>query len=83
MGLSIEDKKQYLEDSQKREAVYIRQIEALYSKARDEVTNDSLSFFNSRRYRNAKDDNARARAAKNDKGIKGISAKTRGSFGYE
>lgn len=75
MGLSIEDKKQYLEDSQSREAVYIRQIEALYAEARDGVTNDALSFFNSRRYLNAKDDNARARAAKSDKGIKGISAK--------
>lgn len=75
MGLSVEDKKQYLEDSQSREAIYIRQIETLYSKARDEVTNDALSFFNSRRYLNAKDDNARARAAKSDKGIKGISAK--------
>jgi len=75
VGLSVEDKKQYLDDSQSREAIYIRQIETLYSKARDEVTNDALSFFNSRRYLNAKDDNARARAAKSDKGIKGISAK--------
>lgn len=75
MGLSAEDTKQFLEDSQDREAVYIRQVETLYSKVRDEVTNDSLKFFNSRRYLNAKDDNARARAAKRDKGIKAISGK--------
>lgn len=75
MGLSAEDTKQFLEDSQSREAIYIRQVETLYSKARDEVTNDALKFFNSRRYLNAKDDNARARAAKRDKGIKSISGK--------
>jgi len=75
MGISVEDKKEYLDQSESREAPYIRQVEALYSKARDEVTNSALSFFNSRRYLNAKDENARARAAKNDKGIKGISAK--------
>ena len=75
MGLSTEDKKQYLDDSERREAPYIRQIEAMYGKVRDDVTNDSLRFFNSRRYLNAKDDNARARAAKKDKGIKAISGK--------
>ena len=75
MGLSTDDKKKYLDDSESREAPYIRQVEAMYSKVRDEVTNEALSFFNSRRYLNAKSENARARAAKSDKGIAGISAK--------
>jgi hypothetical protein len=75
MGLSIQDKKDYLDASEAREAPFIREMEALYSKAREEVTNSALSFFNSRRYRNAKNSDARARAAKRDPGIKGISAK--------
>ena len=75
MGLSVEAKKDYLDDSESREAPFIRQVETLYSKARDEVTNDTLAFFNSRRYLNAPNENARARAAKNDKGIKAISGK--------
>jgi hypothetical protein len=75
MGISTADKKQFIEDSQDREAPFMRQVEAMYGKVRDEVTNDSLSFFNSRRYLNAPNENARARAAKNDKGIKAISGK--------
>ena len=73
MGLSIEDKKQYLDDSEDRERIYIKQIQGLYRKAKEEITNTSLSFFNSRRYLDAKDENARARAAKRDKGIQSIS----------
>ena len=75
MGLSIADKKQYLEQSESREAPYNREIKDLYNGVLNEVTNDALSFFNSRRYRKAKDDNARARAAKSDPGIKAISGK--------
>jgi hypothetical protein len=75
MGLSAADTKQFVEDSQSREDVYIRQIDALYKDAKDEVTNDALSFFNSRRYLNAKSNRKRARAAKDDKGIGAISKK--------
>jgi hypothetical protein len=75
MGLSVEDKKQYLIDSESREAPYNREIKDLYNGVLNEVTNSALSFFNSRRYRKAKDDNARARAAKKDPGIKAISGK--------
>jgi len=75
MGLTSEQKKDYLDASEVREAPYIRQVETMYSEVRDEVTNSALSFFNSRRYIKAKDDNARARAAKKDKDIKAISSK--------
>jgi len=75
MPLSVEDTKQYLIDSESREAPYKRQINDLYNGVLNEVTNSALSFFNSRRYRKAKDDNARARAAKKDPGIKAISGK--------
>jgi len=73
MGVSVEDKKKYLEDSESREAPYKRQIEALYNKVLNEVTNDAFALFNSRRYLNAKSDRVRARKAKSDKGMKKIS----------
>ena len=75
MALSTEQNLDYLEDAEAREMVYIKQVEELYSKVLNEVTNDSLKLFNSRRYLNAADDNARARAAKKDPGIKAITGK--------
>ena len=75
MGISLEAQKDYLDAEAKRAGSYLRPLEILFAEARDDVTNDTLAFFNSRRYLNAKDSNARARAARSDKGIKSISAK--------
>jgi len=72
MGVSVEDKKKYLEDSESREAPYIRQIDALYNKVLNQVTNDAFAFFNSRQYINAKSNRERARKAKADKGMKRV-----------
>jgi len=75
MGISTADKKQFIEDSQDREIVYMRQVDALFYSVINEVTNDALKFFNNRRYLTEKNERKRARQARSDKGIGGITKK--------